>query len=483
VRVRTRLVLTMVGIAALVALPALYGVTRLAAVRDIALGQRGRHGAALSSLGRLQTRVGDLDRFQRGYVAAPSEELRAGMHEALERSRFHLGRLSEVGYSDVAALAVVQIEQLEEATRQIEVLVEAGQDQEATLLFEDVKPLFAATQTSLDSLGRTIDERSRQDAVQATLIAAAAATTTLVTLWVALTLAIGLGTWVTAAVTRPLYRLQAGIADVADGRLEAPPDLPYGRRDEIGDLARSFRAMAARLAELDRIRAEFVSMTSHELKTPINVIGGYTELIDEGMYGPVTPRQKEALTAIQEQSRKLADMVNQLQDISRLETRGFPVEPREVRTEEILTVVKRTFQALARQKQIQFDVTAEPDTPETIVADPDRIRNEVLGNLLSNAFKFTAPGGAIRVRAARDDGRICIEVSDTGTGIPEKDLAHVFDKYYQVGDEAKAQGSGLGLAIARQIVHDHGGEITVASRTGDGTTFRILLPLGPASEQ
>jgi signal transduction histidine kinase len=480
VTVRLRLVVTIAGIALLVALPALYGVTRLAAVRDLALHQRGRHGAALSALGRLQTRLTEVDRFQRSYISAPSPELHTAMYEALARARFHLSRLAEVGYSDPAAHAAVQLDSIEAATRQLELLVEERQMDEATVLFEDVKPIFARTQETLDSIGRAIDVRSRGDAVQANLIAAAAATTTLISLLIALTLALGLGAWVTTALTRPLRRLQTGIADVAEGRLVSPPDLPYSRQDEIGDLARSFRAMAGRLAELDRIRIEFVGMTSHELKTPINVIGGYAELLDEGMYGPVSDRQREALAAILDQSRKLGEMVNQLQNITRLEAGAFLIEPQATRVDTILAPVRRTFAALAKQKQIQFDVERGTDAPDPVVVDAERIRNEVLGNLLSNAFKFTPPGGRIRLYAGREDERLCLEVSDTGVGIPPDDLPYIFDKYYQAGGAEKSKGSGLGLAIARQVVQDHGGEIDVSSEPGAGATFRILLPANGA---
>jgi signal transduction histidine kinase len=478
VTVRTRLVVTMAGMAVLVALPALYGVSRLAEVRDIALSQRGRHGAAFSALGRLQTRLSELDRFQRSYIAAPNEDLRAGMQEALGRSRANLQRLAEVGYEDVSEDATARIEALATATARIEELVEAGDVQEATAYFESIKPLFGSAQESLDELGRAIDARSRADAMQANMIAAAAASTTLIALLVALTLALGLGAWVTTAVTRPLRRLQTGIAGVTEGRLESPSDLPYRQDDEIGELARSFRAMADRLAELDRIRAEFVSMTSHELKTPINVIGGYAELLDEGIYGPVGDRQKEALAAIADQTRSLTELVNRLQGISRLEAGGFPIEPRPVQPGELLDVVRRTFSSLAKQRGIDFQVITAPDTPETILVDPDRLRNEVLGNLLSNAFKFTDGGGRVRVWAGREADSFVLEVSDTGVGIPAADLPHVFDKFYQVGDDAKSRGTGLGLAIARQVVLDHGGRISARSEPGEGTTFRVLLPIG-----
>src|SRR5690606_15105157 len=118
----------------------------------------------------------------------------------------------------------------------------------------------------------------------------------------------------------------------------------------------------------------------------------------------------------------------------------------------------------------------EPGAPQRLRMDMERIRNEVLGNLLSNAFKFTPEGGRITVLARGADDGVEFEVSDSGVGIPEADLPHIFDKYYQVGRAARRAGAGLGLAIARQIVEAHGGSIAAESQAGAGTTFRVRLP-------
>ena len=152
----------------------------------------------------------------------------------------------------------------------------------------------------------------------------------------------------------------------------------------------------------------------------------------------------------------------------------------DVQSSELFGAVRRMFEPLAKQKNIAFDVIVADDFPRVLRADPDRLRNEVLGNLLSNAFKFTPEGGSIRLEAHDStDDRVRIAVCDSGGGIPQEDLEHIFDKFYQVGPEARAQGSGLGLAIAREIVEAHGGDITAESAPGKGTTFHILLPKRP----
>jgi signal transduction histidine kinase len=258
-----------------------------------------------------------------------------------------------------------------------------------------------------------------------------------------------------------------------------PENLPYDRHDELGDLSRSFRSMTQRLAELDRLKAEFIGIATHELKTPLNVISGYAELIEESIYGPVTEQQKQVLGSIREQTRVLARMVNQLLDISRLEAGGFRLEMEQVDTGDMFAAIQRTFEPLARQKKIQFVVTVDPDVPKWISGDGDRLRDQVIGNLLSNAFKFTREGGRIQVRTWAEDNALRVAVEDTGVGIPEDELPHIFDKWHQVAGEARNKGAGLGLNIAHEIIEAHGGTISVESTAGKGTTFCISIPLAP----
>jgi signal transduction histidine kinase len=277
----------------------------------------------------------------------------------------------------------------------------------------------------------------------------------------------------------PPYALE-WFAAMADGRFEAPEDLPYDREDEIGHLSRAFGTMTERLAELDRLKAEFVSLATHELKTPINVIAGYAELLDEGLYGDLDANQRDVVVLIQDQTRSLTRLVNQLLDLSRFEAGGLPVDAQAVDLGVLLEQVEDTFRALATQKQVDFEVVTDTSLPETVIVDADRIRHEVLGNLLSNAFKFTPTGGGVRVRAWLEAEDLHLEVLDNGVGIPQDQIARIFDKYYQVGAEAKAQGSGLGLAIVKHVVEAHGGEVAATSVPGRGTRFHIVLPQGGA---
>jgi signal transduction histidine kinase len=237
--------------------------------------------------------------------------------------------------------------------------------------------------------------------------------------------------------------------------------------------------MSRQLAELDKLKAEFASIASHELKTPINVILGYLQLMAEGVYGPLTDKQKEVAQTLEVQARTLARLAAQLLDANRFEAGGGRIEPRPINLGAMLDELERSFHVLAVQRGIDFRVVRAPGLPEEVWWDPERI-NEVTGNLLSNAFKFTPSGGRVELDAAPDeDDCIRLIVCDTGAGIPADQLPHVFQKFYQADNQgaASAMGTGLGLAIVKGIVDAHQGQIKCESTEGEGTKFTLLLPI------
>ncbi len=478
-----RLFATFGGITLLAVGPALFAVSRLTELRNIALEQRAHHAVALEALGELQAALADIDRFVRSYVAVPGDRSRLGMNTASDSARAKLGHIAETGYRRVVQPTALRLDSLDASIQRIESLVQSGAMTRATDEIEPISELMKRTQRTLVPVADSIDVRSAREVSEAMRISESAASATLLVAALAFLLSLLIVTWTTRAVSVPLKRLAKATSEVAGGQFMVPRDLPYEREDEIGDLSRSFRVMAEQLAELDRLKAEFVSVASHELKTPINVIGGYVELMEDGMYGAITDEQREVLDRVTEQVDSLTRQVNQLLDVSRIEAGGFKLHAAEVALAELMAIVRRTFEPLAEQKRIHFSADIDDGAPASIVADPDRLRNELLGNLISNAFKFTPEGGEIRVHTTpHADGGVRIEVSDTGRGIPRQDLPFIFDKFYQVGSEARSRGSGLGLAIAKQVAEAHGGDLTVVSEVDHGTTFRIDLPAGsPAS--
>ncbi|HEY8470749.1 MAG TPA: HAMP domain-containing sensor histidine kinase [Longimicrobiales bacterium] len=478
---RGRLLATLLATTALLLAPALYGVSRLGALRDIAVELRGQHARALLALGRLHVGLAQFERYLVSYVSATTPELRDGMHEALRGARQELARLDSAGYGRQAQEVAVRLAALDSVMQRIEELVEAGRVNEASTFFlEHARPVLQAALRAPDSVAAAIDRRSDADVAEAERISTRAARSLAIATAVAVLSALGLGLWTIGALTGPLQRLRGAMAAVAAGKLVAPADLPYGRRDEIGDLARSFRSMAQQLAELDRLKAEFVSVASHELRTPLNVISGYASLMEDGLFGEPTTQQREALRLILEQTQVLTRQVNQLLESSRLEAGALELQLEDVELAAILDAVRRAFDAVARRKGITLTVEAEPSAPRRLRVDVERIRNEVLGNLLSNAFKFTPEGGRVRLVARGVGDAVELEVSDTGVGIPEAELPYIFEKYYQVGRHARKSGAGLGLAIARQVVEAHGGTITAESRPSQGATFRVRLPCSAA---
>lgn len=477
--VRARLLWTIALIGILLTAPAGYGILKLSELRDIAAELHGRHAEAFHALGQLQASLAEFDRYQRSYLAVPNPELHELTIAALTAARHEIARLDETGYGDVVYEAETGIATLLATANQIDALVRAGQVDEATTYFEEVKPLIGRVFDSLGPVAHAIDETSRSAADQAQRISRTATTAAIVALVVTSAIAIILAVTATGLLTRPLRRLRAATGAVAGGEFVAPPDLPYDRPDEIGDLSRSFRAMTHRLAELDRLKGEFISIASHEFKTPINVITGYAELLEDGIYGEISEEQREVLSAIREQAHDLTDLADHLLSLGRVEEGNFPVRLEATELRPLLDELERAFRALAIRKGIDFEIEVSPAVPSTILADPQRLRQEVLGNLLSNAFKFTPEGGRIHVAVTADDS-LRITVTDTGIGISAELLPKIFEKYYQVRNGGEGSGSGLGLAIVREVLEAHGGRIDAASAPGQGTTMRIELPLATA---
>jgi two-component system, OmpR family, sensor histidine kinase BaeS len=294
----------------------------------------------------------------------------------------------------------------------------------------------------------------------------------------ALIIAAVIAIWLTRSISKPILDLRAGMSAVADGDLSYNLRIPSDRDDEFGTLAESFKVMTRQLAELDKLKAEFVSVASHELKTPINVVQGYVQLLDEGVYGALSEKQRGVLQTLETQVQSLARLVKQLLDVSRFEAGGGKLDVRRLELGPFLDDLERAFQVLALQRDIRFVVRRGDNVPSEVFWDSDRM-NEVLGNLLSNAFKFTSRGGQVDLSIDSIDGSVQIDVRDSGAGIPAEHVPHVFEKFFQADNQgsASAKGSGLGLAIAKSIVEGHGGTIHCDSTPGVGTTFSILIPI------
>ncbi|WP_124727293.1 ATP-binding protein [Staphylospora marina] len=229
---------------------------------------------------------------------------------------------------------------------------------------------------------------------------------------------------------------------------------------------------------LDKLRKDFVANVSHELRTPLAMLQGYSEALMDDI--AETPEERrEIAQVINEESRRMSRLVNELLDLARMEAGHVRIKPVRKSPHELLGWVLRKFHGLAKEQNIELNSQIADDLPE-VVWDPDRIE-QVLTNLIDNAIRHTPAGGTVTLRARlTEEHRVVLEVQDTGSGIPEEDLPFVFERFYKA-DKARTRGqsggTGLGLSIVRHLVQAHGGRVSVRSRQGEGTVFTVELPV------
>ncbi|HEX9051883.1 MAG TPA: ATP-binding protein [Anaeromyxobacter sp.] len=249
---------------------------------------------------------------------------------------------------------------------------------------------------------------------------------------------------------------------------------------ELSDKNRQLEESYGKLKELDRLKSNFLATMSHELRTPLTSVIGYSEMMLEGLGGPLTAEQREYLGIIMEKGENLLQLITSILDISKIEAGRVRLLLSEVEASQVMRDAVATVLPLARKKGIR--VACEPGAIPRFQADRDKIR-QCLVNLCSNAVKFTQNGGTITVSAEALRGdRVALHVSDTGIGIGEEHVDRVFDVFYQVDGSSTREygGAGLGLAIVKSFVEAHGGEVSVRSKPGQGSVFTIVLPVRAA---
>ncbi|MEQ2467846.1 MULTISPECIES: ATP-binding protein [Bacillaceae] len=227
--------------------------------------------------------------------------------------------------------------------------------------------------------------------------------------------------------------------------------------------------------KLDKLRIDFIANISHELRTPISMLQGYSEAIVDNI-AESEEEKREMARIIYDESLRMGRLVNEFLDLARMETGYLELRKEQVDLNSFINRVARKFKTIAKEKEIVFTVFISEDIGEYEL-DPDRIE-QVLTNIMDNSLRHTPSEGTVSLRARSDDYGVYIEVEDTGAGIPEEDLPYVFERFYKA-DKARTRGNagtGLGLAIVKNIIDAHGGDISVYSKYGRGTTFFIFLP-------
>jgi signal transduction histidine kinase/HAMP domain-containing protein len=227
------------------------------------------------------------------------------------------------------------------------------------------------------------------------------------------------------------------------------------------------------LRRLDEMKSGMLSVVSHELKTPLTSIRMAVHLLLEERVGTLTPKQTELLIAARDDSDRLNQIIENLLDMGRIESGRVMMDLKPLRPEQLVNHATEPLEAAYHDRGVELIVELSDDLPE-VSADETRI-NHVFSNLLTNALKFTPPGGSVRVTAEQEPDVVRFSVADTGGGIPQQYLGRVFDRFFRVPGQGSSSGAGLGLAIAREIVEAHGGQIAVESTEGSGSKFSFTL--------
>jgi two-component system, NtrC family, sensor histidine kinase GlrK len=473
---RTRYLVSLLALVVVMTIPIVYGMHRVRELRAIALDLRHEAAGTAIAAGRMSRRLADLDRHVRAYVATTETELEDRIGQDLDAIEREVQRLVAFGYGPVATEQTLPIEALRLAADTLASLVQAGALEEATRrLAAETRPLLAQAQAGVESLSHAIDQKTAARTAEAERIAAATMTATTTAVLASIAVALLLAWLAARLLTRPLHRLRDAMGAVAEGTLEAEPDPAFHRADEIGDLFRSFHAMTGRLVQLDRMKAEFVRLASHDLKSPINIISSYAELIEDSGWW-ADDRQRDVLRALRDQSRSLAERLDQLIEISRIEARGLRLGLEEINLRHFAAGIEAQHALTAIRHGIDLAVSVAPETPTFVVADPDCLRAEVVGNLLAHAIKFSPPDSTVRVHFEGGRGSVRIRITDHGPPVSADQAHHLFDPYYRGSTATGRAGSGVGLPVAYAGAQAHGGRITVESDE-TATRFLVELPL------
>lgn len=274
-------------------------------------------------------------------------------------------------------------------------------------------------------------------------------------------------------LSAPLHEITGAATALAAGDFSR--ELSVRRDDEIGALADAFRHMASEVERSQQQRRDFIINVSHELRTPLTAISGHAQALLDGV--AAEPAQAErSLKVIEEETRRLSRLIDDLISLAKFDAHQFELRREAVALPELLQAVADSFARKAEEGGVSLTVAAPPGS--AIETDPDRLR-QILANLVGNALGHTPAGGEVNLAVRLDADGAVFEVADTGRGIAAADLPFVFDRFYRAAGGAKEAGLGLGLAISRELARAMDGDISAASRPGEGTRFTVTLPGGP----
>jgi signal transduction histidine kinase len=293
-------------------------------------------------------------------------------------------------------------------------------------------------------------------------------------------LALLLGYILSWSLTVPIRQMGSRLSDIAAGDFSAHIDIP--NRDELGALATNINRMSDELgrlyAELEatsKHKSEFLANMSHELRTPLNAIIGFSRVLRQQMFGELNVRQLEYLDDILTSGQHLLNLINDILDLAKVEAGRMELHPAVFALPATLEKAVAMVRERAVRQGVAINTQVDPSL-QLIEAD-ERKLNQILFNLLSNAVKFTPQGGRVELSARTVGDLVEVSVADTGIGINADDAGKIFEEFYQGKVGVTQEGTGLGLALTKRLVELHGGEITVVSVPGEGSTFSFTLPI------
>ena len=270
-------------------------------------------------------------------------------------------------------------------------------------------------------------------------------------------------------ILRPIRNLGSAMNRVAGGDFKLRID-STSRSGDIQQLYKDFNVMVSELEKTEVLQSDFVSNVSHEFKTPINAIEGYTMLLQDT--DGATPEQREYVDKILHNTRRLSSLIGDILLLSKVENQTIAREETEFRLDEQVRQSILSLEPQWSEKETDFDVELE----EISYRGDERLLLHVWNNLIGNAVKFNPPNAAVRLRLSRSDGGVIFTVEDEGPGIPPEAQKHIFDKFYQGDSSHREEGNGLGLALVKRILNVCGGEIAQENLPGRGCRFTVRLP-------
>lgn len=293
----------------------------------------------------------------------------------------------------------------------------------------------------------------------------------IISTFVTLLIALALGGFLIQSFTQPIRKLASATEKVAGGELGYQVDIQS--KDELGKLASSFNRMSSDLEKSDRARKQMTADIAHDLRTPLTILQGYTEVLNEGKMSGTA----EIYQTMHQQAQHLGYLIDDLKTLSLLDSEELAFQIQNIDPSLILQRVESAFAPLAREKGIEFTLITETELPR-VDLDPGRL-TQILGNLINNALQVLSPGGKIVISAEQIANNLLLEITDNGPGISEEILPLIFNRSFRADQSRSSENgsSGLGLAITKKLVEAQGGSIAVTSKVGTGTTFRVEFPL------